>query len=33
MEKTHYVIFQRGKPTMSIPDIKIDNQPIDKVFF
>ena len=24
-------MFQRGKLTMSIPDITIDNQPIDKV--
>ena len=24
-------MFQRGKSTMSIPDITIDNQPIDKV--
>ena len=31
INKTHFIMFQRGKSTMSIPDIIIDNQPIDKV--
>ena len=31
IKKTHFVMFQKGKWTMSIPDITIDNQPIDKV--
>ena len=31
IKKTHFIMFQRGKSTMSIPDITIDNQPIDKV--
>ena len=31
IKKTHFIIFQRGKSTMSIPDITIDNQPIRKV--
>ena len=31
INKTHFIMFQRGKSTMSIPDITIDNQPIDNV--
>ena len=31
IKKTHFIMFQRGKSTMSIPDITIDNQPIEKV--
>ena len=31
IKKTHFVMFQKGKWTMSIPDITINNQPIDKV--
>ena len=30
-KKTHFIMFHTGKSTMSIPDITIDNQPIDKV--
>ena len=31
IKKPHFIMFQKGKSTMSIPDITIDNQPIDKV--